>query len=266
MPGPSRPPPRPRPGDPPSPVSSYKLYGELASWWPLMSAPSDYAEEAAVYRRAIVDGSRRPVRTLLELGSGGGNNASHLAPHFAAMTLVDLSPAMLAVSRALNPSLEHVHGDLRATRLGRRFDAVLVHDAITYMTTEDDLRRAMETAFVHCEPGGAALFCPDCVRETFREETEHGGHDGDGRSMRWLSWTWDADPGDTVYEVDYAYLLREGLGPPRVVLDRHQEGLFARADWLRLLALVGFEPRLLPFEHSEIEPGTVEIFLGVKPP
>jgi SAM-dependent methyltransferase len=265
---------------------TYRLYDELASWWPLMSAPSEYVEEAAIYWRALLAGSRRPVRTLLELGSGGGNNASHLAPHFASMTLVDLSPGMLAVSRALNPGLEHVEGDLRTVRLApriagsgargparenaaaapvRRFDAVLVHDAIMYMTSEADLRRALETAFLHCEPGGAALFCPDCVRETFREEADMGGHDGDGRSMRWVSWSWDADPADTTCQVDYVYLLCESSAPPRVVRERHDEGLFARADWLRLLRDVGFEPRVLPFEHSEVEPGTVEIFLGVRP-
>jgi hypothetical protein len=46
------------------------------------------------------------------------------------MTLVEPSVGMLAVSRALNPDLEHVQGDMRTVRLGRHFDAVFVHDAI----------------------------------------------------------------------------------------------------------------------------------------
>lgn len=87
---------------------------------------------------------------------------------------------MLAVSAALNPDCEHRQGDMRTVRIGRTFDAVFVHDAVMYMTTERDLRAAIETAFVHCRPGGAALFAPDCVCETFVSETEHGGHDGDG--------------------------------------------------------------------------------------
>jgi SAM-dependent methyltransferase len=97
--------------------------------------------------------SARPIRSVLELGSGGGNNASHLAKHFS-MTLVDSSPGMLAVSRALNPGCEHVEGDMRTVRLRREFDAVFVHDAICYMTTPDDLLDAIETAFVHCRPPG----------------------------------------------------------------------------------------------------------------
>jgi hypothetical protein len=53
---------------------------------------------------------------------------------------------MLELSRGLNPECEHVVGDMRPLHLGRQFDAVFVHDAVMYMTTEDDLRQAMETA------------------------------------------------------------------------------------------------------------------------
>jgi SAM-dependent methyltransferase len=241
-----------------------KLYTTLASWWPLLSPPADYAEEAAFYRRTLVDACARPPRTLLELGSGGGNNAAHLKAHFR-MTLVDAAPAMLAVSRALNPDCAHAEGDMRTVRLGRLFDAVFIHDAIAYMTTEADLRRALETAFAHCRPGGAALFAPDYVRETFRPSTDHGGHDGAHRSLRYLEWTWDPDPSDTTYTVDYAYLLRERDGAVHVEHDRHFEGLFAQADWLRLLAEVGFRPGIVPFEHSEVSPGEAFVFMGKRP-
>ncbi len=30
-----------------------KLYHELAAWWPLLSAPADYAEAAAFYHQVI---------------------------------------------------------------------------------------------------------------------------------------------------------------------------------------------------------------------
>ena len=139
---------------------SVKLYDELSSWWPLMSPPAEYTEEAAFYIRALQRASGRPPKSLLELGSGGGHNASHMKQHVDEMVLVDLSEGMLAMSRTLNPELEHHQGDMRSVRLGRQFDAVFVHDAICYMATESDLRKAIETAFVHCKPGGLALFCP----------------------------------------------------------------------------------------------------------
>jgi SAM-dependent methyltransferase len=217
-----------------------KLYGELAEWWPIFSAPEEYREEAAFFARALIESCDPAPRRVLELGSGGGNNASHLKARFA-MTLVDLSPHMLAVSRALNPECEHLEGDIRTVRLGRTFDAVFVHDAICHMTTEADLRAVMETAFVHLRPGGVALFAPDFVRETFVENTDHGGNDTDRGSVRFLQWTTDPDSHDTTYLVDFAILIRDQQGQTRLVHDRHTYGLFPRAKWRRLMREVGFE-------------------------
>jgi SAM-dependent methyltransferase len=93
----------------------HRFYSDLAAWWPLISPPEGYAEEAAEMARLLTAGSI-PVREVLELGSGGGHTAVHLTPRLA-MTLVDLSEDMLEVSRALNPGCEHHQGDMRTVRL-----------------------------------------------------------------------------------------------------------------------------------------------------
>jgi YCII-related domain/Methyltransferase domain len=119
-------------------AESPKLYHEFAAWWPLLSAPADDADEAAFVRQTLLAACHGPLETLLELGSGGGNVASHLKAHVR-MTLVARAAALLAVSRALNPECEHSEGDMRSVRLaGDHFDAVLIHDAIMYMTTDTD--------------------------------------------------------------------------------------------------------------------------------
>jgi SAM-dependent methyltransferase len=240
-----------------------RLYGEFAEWWPLLSAPADYEEEAGFYASALVNACAFAPRTLLELGSGGGNNALFLKRRFEC-TLVDPSPGMLAHSRTLNPECEHHEGDMRTVRLDRQFDLVFVHDAVCYMTSVDDLRQAIETAHVHCRPGGAVLFAPDHVRETFEPSTDCGGHDGGGRGLRYLEWTWDPDSSDTTYIVDYAYLLRASDGTVCVERDRHIEGLFARDDWTRLLSDAGFEAERVPFVHSEVE-RELDVFVGRRP-
>lgn len=216
-----------------------RLYRELADWWPLLSAPEDYAAEAAEYRSLLGEAAPGPVREVLELGSGGGNNASHLK-HAFALTLVDRSREMLAVSESLNPECEHVEGDMRTVRLGRTFDAVFVHDAIAYITSAQDLAAVFATAIVHCRPGGPALFVPDWLTETFHPGTESGGHDGADRSMRYLEWRWDPDPSDETYRMDFAYLLREPDGSIHAEADRHVCGLFPEATWVALLEDSGF--------------------------
>jgi SAM-dependent methyltransferase len=207
------------------PSGGPRLYRDLAEWYPLLTPVGDYAEEAAFYRRLFDEHCRRPPRTLLDLGCGGGHNAAHLKATLTC-TLVDVAPAMLAVSRRLNRECEHVEGDMRAVRLGRAFDCVLVHDAVSYMTTRADLAATMATAFEHTAPGGVALCHPDCTTETFRPGTDTGGSDGGGR---------------------------------------HTMGLFPRAHWLEQIAAAGFQPLAVPFEHSEFADTDHEVFVGLRP-
>jgi trans-aconitate methyltransferase len=214
------------------------FYDDFAEWWPLFSPPEEYAEEAVDLLERLGPSPTGP-RTLLELGSGGGSLATHLKPHFT-LTLTDRSPGMLAVSRQVNPDCEHLVADMRTMRLGRQFDLVLVHDAIMYATEPADVRATLATAAAHCRPDGLVAVLPDVVRETFVPGTDEGGHDAsDGRGLRYLEWTWDPDPADDTYVVDYAFLLRDATGAVQVVHDRHIEGLFPHASWLRWFEEVG---------------------------
>ena len=247
----------PRPG-----VASPRLYRDLAEWYPLLTPVEDYFEEAAFYRRLFETHAARPPRTLLDLGCGAGHVAFHLKAGLD-VTLVDLSPAMLDLSRRLNPECEHVVGDMRSVRLGRLFDAVLLHDAVSHMTTRDDLAAAVVTAFARTAPGGVALFQPDCVAETFAEGTDAGGSDAGGRGLRYLEWRFRPEPAAERYVVEMACLLREASGEVRVTHDRLEMGLFPRAYWLETLAAAGFEALVVPLEHSAA--GDYEVFVGRRP-
>jgi SAM-dependent methyltransferase len=181
-----------------------------------------------------------PVREMLDLGSGGGHVASHLAGPLD-LTLVDRSAGMLATSRRLNPGCAHIRGDMRTLRLGRLFDAVLVHDAIDYVTSEADLSQVIETAFAHCRPGGLAVFVPDYTAETFQPGSGGGGSTApDGRQGSFREWRSDPDPADGWIEVRYEFVLRAADGSTEVVRETHRLGAFPRASWLRLLAAAGF--------------------------
>jgi SAM-dependent methyltransferase len=245
-------------------MNTPRLYTELASWWPLLSDPANYAEEAGLYQKAIMKHAVPPLRSMLELGSGGGNNASHLKAHFE-MTLVDLSPAMLEVSQTLNPECRHIEGDMRDVRLGVEFDVVFIHDAIGYMSTRADLAAAVRTAFVHCRPGGTALFVPDDTKESFRPQTDHGGHDAGDCGLRYLEWSFDPDPSDEQFISYMSYVAREGGVVTDLGDDIHVLGLFAESVWMDMIRSGGFEPLRLPYDHSEFAPGEHSMFMGLKP-
>jgi trans-aconitate methyltransferase len=220
-----------------------RMYRELTPWYRLLDPPAAHAAEAAVYQAALERAAHKP-ETLLELGAGAGHNALHMKGRFRC-TLTDLSENMLALSRELNPECEHIAGDMRTLRVGHTFDVVLVHDAICYMTTQGDLVAAFRTAYEHTRPGGAALIAPDVFRETFEEDTEVMSGDDGARGLRGIALVHDPDPNDTSYTVDYAFLLRDGV-TVEPAHDRHVEGLFPKATWLRLLASVGFRVEIVP--------------------
>ena len=226
-----------------------KLYDELAEWWPLLIDPEDYRISSLEFARLLtLHGSPKHV---LELGCGGGSNAYHLNSQFR-MTLVDLSSQMLRVSRPANPECLHVQGDMRTIRLDRMFDAVFIEDALGYMTTEEDLLLALGTAAAHCRPGGTCLFVPDEFVETCRPGASAGGRDLGDRSLRYLEWQHDPDPANTRVETDFAFLLRTGSAPTRVVHDHHITGLFEREVWLDLCRKVGLEPEIHALEILDI--------------
>lgn len=234
-----------------------KMYSEIAAWWPLLSRPSDYREEVEFFLRVLERFKEGPLRTMLELGSGGGNNASHFKAH-AELTLVDLSPEMIEVSRSLNPECEHHVGDMRTVRLDRQFDAVFIHDAIMYMRTEKDLRKAIETASIHCRKDGIALFVPDFVRETYEPRFQSGGHDEGERGIRYLEWDVPALSGETSVITDFVYVIREGTSNVQIIHDRHHFGLFPRRTWIDALTSIGFETEIVPDVFGR------ELFVGLK--
>lgn len=236
-------------------VDATRLYGDLASWWPLVSDPADYAGEAQVYGDLLA--THGPVHELLELGSGGGHTAGHLKRRFG-LTLSDASEAMLQVSRQAHPELDHVLGDMRTLRLGARFDAVFLHDALVYLRTQADLAAALATAREHCRDGGTVLCIPDSVAETHASSTTAGGGDGEGRSLRFLEWIGALQDGGPAYTVDYAFLMREGDGPVQVAHDQHRCGSHSRQAWSEACRAARLEPerRVIDLpdpDHTRVE-------------
>jgi SAM-dependent methyltransferase len=237
-----------------------KLYNELAPWWQLMSRHEDYKEESALYWQTISK-YKQDIVSALELGCGGGNNAYYLKQK-CQWTLTDLSPAMLDMSRSLNPECQHYAGDMRNLDLGITYDLVFIHDAIMYMTSADDLSRVFKTARKHLKPDGLLFIAPDHFRETFREETDHGGYNEEHRRFRYLEWSMDRDPQDDIVETEYVYLLNEG-GHTQCIHETVNEGIFSKDIWRELLQKEGFKVSFETIPHSELEPGSYIAIVGL---
>ena len=225
-----------------------RLYADLAWVWPFVSPPEDYPEEVATFRarfrrHGVPDGA-----PILHLGCGGGSIDRHLKRHYR-VTGVDLSPAMLDHARTLNPEVEYLQADIRDVRLGRHVDAVLLHDAVAYMTTPADLRAAYATAAAHLAPGGVLVTLPEELRSQFRQHRVHGETRTRGDvSVTLVEIDFDPDPADTSCETTYVFLIRQPGRPLQVEVDTHTVGLYHLDEVLTTLRDVGFEPRAEPWD------------------
>lgn len=219
------------------------MYDEFAHLWQQISAPEDYAEEAVEVREALFDllqGGPGPYRpTMLEMGVGGGNSLSHMTD-FVDAVATDSSPEMLDVSRRLNPSAEHVVGDMRTLRLDRKFDAVLILDAISYMFTEDDMRKTFDTARAHLEPGGVFIAGPDWIKG-ITPVPNLSCKLGKAGELSYAEFVHDTDPEDTEIEVIFNFYVPQPDGSVKVEEDRHRHGLFPLETWLLTMRDAGFE-------------------------
>lgn len=230
-----------------------RLFGDLAHLWPLMSPPDDYKKEARYWLRELR--SRLPAGRgrILDLGTGGGHHLSHLTAEFDA-TAVDLSGPMLEHSRRLNPGVTHHVGDMRTVRLDETFDAVLIHDAISYMTTEADLLAVFATARAHLNPGGLLIVAPDDYTETFQSPcVGHQTIRNADTELTYMEYSTDLDPSDTTIETTYVFFIKRA-GKLQVELDHHATGLFPTATWQRLLTESGFEVDRVDYPVSEDGP------------
>ena len=234
----------------PSATSTARLYGDLASLWALFSPPEAYVEEVETFRARLVRHGVPDGGSLLHLGSGGGSIDYHLK-RFYQVTGVDISEQMIGQARRLNPEVEYVHGDIRTVRLGRVCDAVLVHDAISYMTSDEELRAVYRTAAAHLRTGGLMIALPEELKERLpRLETTAETRAVGSTVLSVMTTHYDRDPRDHSFETAYVFLVREG-DDLRVELDRHVLGAFELEEFLEAIRAAGFSTTVERWELPE---------------
>lgn len=228
-------------------TTKWRSYSDLA-WTESIIAPhEEYAEETELFSKVIKEHSKIEARTLLHLGCGAGGNDYTFKRHFK-VTGVDISEDMLKIAKERNPEVTYLYGDMRAMRLKECFDAIAIPDSIGHMTTVEDLRGAIITAYNHLKPGGVLLIVAN-IKEEFKENNfVYTGSKGDTEITIFEN-NYVPDPAGTTYEATLVFLIRR-KGKLEIHSDIGTIGRFNLSTWLDLLKEVGVEVKQMKLEHS----------------
>jgi SAM-dependent methyltransferase len=186
-----------------------RLYRDLAWIWPIIRPAQDYVTEIEQLVHILREHSRIEIKTLLHLGCGGGHHDFALKKYFK-VTGIDISEAMLELARKLNPEVTYYLGDMRSTRLGTRFDVVVIFDSINYILTRQELSATCKTAFEHLNPGGVIVIIAEVTKECFQQNrTICSVHSQGDIEVVFIQNYYDPDPLDTTYEANFVFLIRQ---------------------------------------------------------
>jgi trans-aconitate methyltransferase len=222
-------------------------YTDLAWTEPILALPEEFQEESELLCTTIKEHAKIEAKTLLHLGCGAGVNDHTFKKHFV-ITGVDISDAMLEIARRLNPEVTYHAGDMRTVRLAKQFDVVAIPDSIGYMTSVDDLRKTIITAYKHLKPGGLC-FIVAYIAEDFRENNFiYTGAKGE-INITVFENNYLPDPEKSTYEATIVYLIRR-KGELEIYTDIHEIGLFKLSVWLDLLKETGFSVHRVRMDHQ----------------
>ena len=134
-------------------------YAEYAD---LFDEQKNYLEECNFLEKCFKKFSKIKVNSILDLGCGTGNHASHLSNKGYDVTGLDISGSMIKMANSKQiQNANFVIGNLADFNLKEKFDSVIsMFAAIGYINNNKDLKNAVNCVREHLKPGGLFIF--DC--------------------------------------------------------------------------------------------------------
>ena len=141
-------------------------FGNYARYYDLLYKDKDYAGETD-YIQGLMQSYHPNAASVLSLGCGTGRHDMELAQRGFSVSGVDLSQQMIDCANdekeRLTPKiaqrLSFTCSDIRDVRLEQKFDVVIsLFHVMSYQTSNQDWKKALETARTHLKPGGIFIF------------------------------------------------------------------------------------------------------------
>jgi SAM-dependent methyltransferase len=145
-----------------------KVFDAYSQYYDLLYKDKDYDAETN-YIDALIKSFSKNAGSILELGSGTGIHACLLAQIGYGVIGIDQSHTMLTkaterkneLNKPVADKLSFYEGDIRNYKSDKKVDAVIsLFHVMSYMQTDADLKKALQTAKHHLKKDGLFIF--DC--------------------------------------------------------------------------------------------------------
>jgi SAM-dependent methyltransferase len=145
-----------------------KVFSDYAKYYDLLNQQKDYKQEVD-YITSLINKFAPSANNLLDLGSGTGLHAIHLAEKGYCVSGVDQSKDMINVAigrlktlpKSISNLLDFNIGDIRTYSTNKSFSVILsLFHVISYQVTNNDIVKSFNTVSKHLKTGGIFIF--DC--------------------------------------------------------------------------------------------------------
>ena len=149
-----------------------RFYNELASLYDFICTPENRRRDVQVLQKIIRRHLKSQGNSLLDVACGTGLEDLYLKKKFR-VTGLDLNEEVLRIARKRNPEIGYVRGDMRNFRLNTSFDVITCFDAMCYLQSYRESRRALGNFYHHLKPGGLIIFYIDPIflKEHSKQDT-----------------------------------------------------------------------------------------------
>jgi len=136
------------------------VFKDYSAYYDLLYQNKDYDAEAD-YVTSIIRKFNPEYQSILEIGCGTGKHAASFSKLGFDVMGIDKSSRMIQIAKKNQPWLDFQIADIRYYDAYRKYDAVtaLFH-VISYLTTDDDLQKAINSISKSLRTGGIFVF--DC--------------------------------------------------------------------------------------------------------
>ena len=232
-----------------------QLYKDYQWVWDLTSDTDDYKDLADYVVDKLKNYQIVDTKTVLHLGCGSGCMDYHLKKHFE-LTGVDLSEDMIKSARVKNPECFYFIGDMRAFKLEKKYDAVIIPDSIDYMLSTQEIENVYKNAKRLLNDNGLFLVIVGYEPEKFPQNriTVYEATDGD-RVVTFIENNYVSDYSPNSFEATFVFLIRE-KDKLETIVDVQKLGLFKREIWFNEMINAGFiaeiidDPYLVDIEQE----------------